>query len=375
MLNILKRETLFGKSHKNILDQYLYLSGLLGYYNAINDDFEGVLKISKKIDKYLVNVQDSITNIDKNEKKKGQKGDDFSLFEKENEEKKGYDNLYKQYQFFNTVLKSSVNLNNNSIKESQINIQKYKNLNNQKETDLLNVCILEQDDIKMSKLFKNMEDQFKDWINKGVSLNNDKIILCYFYLYNQISSLTKKVVEEKDDTKRLQYINEARNFAKQIIQNTGLQVENRQNEFLKKVFRLPFFKNLFNRLFYVTIYSYFLEGKYEECLKNFDNYDLYKIQYELETPRSNAFMAKIKADCYFKQKNYEKAEEIYNTIVVTQTNDPVIHFNLGISAYYNEKKAKAIAELEKATELFKKENNIRKMKITEDILGKFKNEK
>ena len=54
MLNILKRETLFGKSHKNILDQYLYLSGLLGYYNAINDDFEGVLKISKKIVYYYV---------------------------------------------------------------------------------------------------------------------------------------------------------------------------------------------------------------------------------------------------------------------------------------------------------------------------------
>ena len=375
MLNILKRETLFGKSHKNILDQYLYLSGLLGYYNAINDDFEGVLKISKKIDKYLVNVQDIITNIDNNEKEKGKNNDDFSLLQKENEEKKGYDNLYKQYQFFNTVLKSSVNLNNNSMKESQANIQKYKNLNNQKETDLLNVYILEQDDIKMSKLFKNMEDQFEDWINKGVSLNNDKIILCYFSLYNQISSLTKKVVEEKDDTKRLQYVNEARNFAKQIIQNTGLQVENRQNEFLKKVFRLPFFKNLFNRLFYVTIYSYFLEGKYEECLNNFANYDLYKIQYELETPRSNAFMAKIKADCYFKQKNYEKAEEIYNTIVVTQMNDPMVHFNLGLSSYFNEKKAKAIAELEKATELFKKENNVRKMKITEDILGKFKNEK
>ena len=375
MLNILKRETLFGKSHKNILDQYLYLSGLLGYYNAINDDFEGVLKISKKIDKYLVNVQDIITNIDNNEKEKGKNNDDFSLLQKENEEKKGYDNLYKQYQFFNTVLKSSVNLNNNSIKESQANLQKYKNLNNQKETDLLNIYILEQDDIKMSKLFKNMEDQFEDWINKGVSLNNDKIILCYFSLYNQISSLTKKVVEEKDDTKRLQYVNEARNFAKQIIQNTGLQVENRQNEFLKKVFRLPFFKNLFNRLFYVTIYSYFLEGKYEECLNNFANYDLYKIQYELETPRSNAFMAKIKADCYFKQKNYEKAEEIYNTIVVTQMNDPMVHFNLGLSSYFNEKKAKAIAELEKATELFKKENNVRKMKITEDILGKFKNEK
>ncbi len=86
-------------------------------------------------------------------------------------------------------------------------------------------------------------------------------------------------------------------------------------------------------------------------------------------------MAKIKADCYFKQKKYEKAEEIYNSIVVMQNNDPMLHFNLGISSYFNEKKAKTIAELEKASELFKKDNNIRKMKITEDILSKFKNEK
>ena len=48
-------------------------------------------------------------------------------------------------------------------------------------------------------------------------------------------------------------------------------------------------------------------------------------------------MAKIKADCYFKQKKYEKAEEIYNSIVVMQNNDPMLHFNLGISSYFNEK--------------------------------------
>ena len=375
MLNILKRETLFGKSHKNILDQYLYLSGLLGYYNAINDDFEGVLKISKKIDKYLVNVKEIMKNIDDNKNEK-----EFNIINdnqqnKEKEEKVGYDNLYKQYQFFNTLLKSSVNFNSSAIKESQDNIKEYKNLNNQNETDLLNVCILEQDDIKMSRHFKNMEDQFKDWINKGISLNNDKIILCYFYLYNQVSQLTKKVIEEQDENKRRSYISKVRNFANQIIQNTGLQVENRRNEFLKKVFRLPFFKNLFNRLFYVQIYSYFLEGKYHDCLNQFEQYELYKIQYELETPRSNAFMAKIKADCYFKQKNYEKAEEIYNSILGMQTNDPMVHFNLGLSSYFNNKKAKAIAELEKASELFRKDNNARKVKLTEDIITKFKNEK
>ena len=376
MLNILKRETLFGKSHKNILDQYLYLSGLLGYYNAINDDFEGVLKISKKIDKYLVNVKEIIKNIDnnQNENKFNIINDNYQL-NKDKEEKVGYDNLYKQYQFFNTVLKSSVNFNSSAIKESQDNIKEYKNLNNQNETDLLNVCILEQDDIKMSTHFKNMEEQFKDWINKGVALNNDKIILCYFYLYNQISQITKKVIEEQDESRRRGFISEARNFANQIIQSTGLQVENRRNEFLKKVFRLPFFKNLFNRLFYVQIYSYFLEGKYQDCINQFQQYELYKIQYELETPRSNAFMAKIKADCYFKQKNYEKAEEIYNSILGMQTNDPMVHFNLGLSSYFNNKKAKAIAELEKASEIFRKENNGRKVKITEDIIGKFKNEK
>ena len=368
MLNILKRETLFGKSHKNILDQYLYLSGLLGYYNAINDDFDGVLKISKKIDKYLSNVQDIISNIDLNNK-------DYEQLKKEKEEKIGYDNLYKQYQFFNTVLKSSVSLNNNSIKESQANIQKYKNMNNQSEMDLLNVCILEQDDIKMSRHFKNMEEQFKDWINKGVALNNDKIILCYFYLYNQISSLTKKVIEEKDENRRKSYIAEARNFANQIIQSTGLQVENKHNEFLKKVFTLPFFKNLFNRLFYVQIYSFFLEGRYDECLKQFNEYELYKIQYELETPRSNAFMAKIKADCYFKQKNYEKAEEIYNTIIGMHASDPMVYFNLGISTYFNGNKQQAIALFEKANELFKKENNQKKVRNTEDVLKRLKEEK
>ena len=66
MLDVLKRETLFGKSHKNILEQYLYLSGLLGYYNAINDDTQGIKKATEKIDKYLSDVQEIINEQKKN---------------------------------------------------------------------------------------------------------------------------------------------------------------------------------------------------------------------------------------------------------------------------------------------------------------------
>ena len=84
---------------------------------------------------------------------------------------------------------------------------------------------------------------------------------------------------------------------------------------------------------------------------------------------------KIEGDNFLKEKKYDKAEEIYNSIIGIQTKDPMVHFNLGISSYFNDKKAKAIAELEKAAELFRKENNARKLKLTEDVLGKFKNEK
>ena len=358
MLYILKRETLFGKSHKNILDQYLYLSGLLGYYNSINDDFVGVIKISKKIDKYLSNVQDIMNNNDIN-------NEDTNVIQ--------YDNLYNQYSYYNSMLKSSVNFNNTSaLKESQANIKKLQNKNKQSEIDLLNICILEQDDLKMSTHFKNMEELFKKWIGQKIDLKTDKIILMYSSLYNQISNITKKILEDYDDNMRKQNIKGVRNFVTQIIEMTGKQVVDRKNEFLKKIFQLPFFKNLFNKLYYVRIYSYFLEGRYQDCLNDFSQYKLAKIQYELETQKSNEYMQKIEADCHFKLRNYKKAEEIYDRIKALGSKDPLICFNLGLSAYFNNNKQKAISELEKAHEIFIKENNDKKAKIIEEIMRKFK---
>ena len=84
---------------------------------------------------------------------------------------------------------------------------------------------------------------------------------------------------------------------------------------MKKIFQLSFFKNLFNRLYYVKLFTFFLEGKYQEFLNNFSNYKLAKIQYELETPKSNEYMKKIEADCFFKLKKYKQAEESYDKII------------------------------------------------------------
>jgi hypothetical protein len=202
-----------------------------------------------------------------------------------------YNNLYHQYNYFNTMLKSSVNLNTNNnasaLKESQANIKKMQNNIRQSEIDLLNINILEGNDLKMSTQFKNMIELFNKWIGQKVELKSDKIILMYFCLYNQISVLTKKILDNMNSQNVSQSIKDVRKFATEIIEMTGKQVVDQKNESMKKIFQLPFFKNLFIRLYYVRIYSYFLEGRYQDCLKDLSNYKFAKIQYELESPKSN----------------------------------------------------------------------------------------
>ena len=363
MLNILKRETLFGKSHKNILEQYLYLSGLLGYYNSINSDIDGVMKASKKIDKYLSDVSDII---------KSDKNDDSK------EEKIQYNDLFYQYSYFNTILKSSVNSinENSSLQQNNINIKDVKKkINSTNEIDILNICILEKDDLSKSSQFQEIEELFNEWTGQNIEIKDDKILLIYFYLYNKISNLTKKIVERMGigDFPSKEKILEIRDFVTKIIDKTKKIIMEYNNASLKKIFKLPFFKNLFNRFYYVKIYSYYLEGKYRECLNEYSKYDSkYKIEYELQTQKSNEYMKKIEADCYYKLGEHKKAEELYDKIIGIGTNDPLIYFNLGLTAYFNNNRNKAIAVLEIANGFYKKENNIKKAQKIEDLIDKLK---
>ena len=363
MLDVLKRETLFGKSHKNILEQYLYLSGLLGYYNSINDDSQGVMKATKKIDKYLSDVKDILKEQNKNK----------SEIKNSIGEKIQYDNLYLQYSYFNTMLKSSINFIN--IKESQNNIKNIQGkMNNKNDIDILNICVIEREDLTKSTQLKKLEELFNEWTGQNLELKNDKIILIYFYLYNKISSLTKNLMN-KIKLEQNKNIEEIRNFVTKIIETTKKQVVQYNNDLLKKIFKLPFFKNLFNRLYYVRIYSYYVEGRYKDCLDDYIQYDKYeKVQYELETPKSNEYMKKIEGDCYFKLKDYKKAEEVYDKIITNGTNDPLIYFNLGLTLYFKNDKDNAITQLGKALDYYRKENNVLKERTIEQLIDKIKKE-
>ena len=366
MLNILKRETLFGKSHKNILEQYLYLSGLLGYYNSINSDFDGVMKTSKKIDKYLSNVDDIIKE---NENK---------------EENLQYNNLFLQYSYFNTILKSSVNNNydDSNIQESKLKIKNIKGkIENKSKIDLLNICILEKDDLSKSAQFQTIEGTLDQLSGQNIELNDDKICLIYFYLYNKISGLTKKIEEKikigiNPDSEKLE---EIRDYITKIIEKTKKLIEIYNIESLKKIFQLPFFKNLFNKFYYIKIFTYYIEGKYNKCLDEYLDYDTKgKINFELEKEKSNEYMKKIEADCHFKLGEYQKAEELYDKIVGTGSKDPLIYFNLGLSAYFNKKRNRAINALKESVKYYRQKDNNDKnnnAKKVEELIKKLEEEK
>ena len=366
MLNILKRETLFGKSHKNILEQYLYLSGLLGYYNSINSDFDGVMKTSKKIDKYLSNVDDIIKE---NENK---------------EENLQYNNLFLQYSYFNTILKSSVNNNydDSNIQESKLKIKNIKGkIENKNKIDFLNICILEKDDLSKSAQLQTIEETFNKLSGQNLELNDDKICLIYFYLYNKISGLTKKIEEKikigiNPDSEKLE---EIRDYITKIIEKTKKLIEIYNIESLKKIFQLPFFKNLFNKFYYIKIFTYYIEGKYNKCLDEYLDYDTKgKINFELEKEKSNEYMKKIEADCHFKLGEYQKAEELYDKIVGTGSKDPLIYFNLGLSAYFNKKRNRAINALKESVKYYRQKDNNDKnnnAKKVEELIKKLEEEK
>jgi tetratricopeptide (TPR) repeat protein len=277
------------------------------------------------------------------------------------------------------MLKSSINFNNeNMVKESQNNRKKIQEKINKSEIDDFNICILEKNEININSNIKKYQEFFIKNPDEKLDLNNDDLILVYFYLYNKISTLTQDIVNkiniEKITTKN--DIEEIRNFVTKIIDTTKKQLKNYKNYNIEKLFYLPIFKNLFNRLYYVRMYSYYLEGRYKDCLNDYQEYDeKIKVAYKLETPKSNEYIQKIVGNCYFKIKDYEKAEDIYDKIITIGTKDPLIYFNLGISAYLNKKIQKALRILEQSANIYKTESKNKNAKTVEELIAKIQKEK
>ena len=120
-------------------------------------------------------------------------------------------------------------------------------------------------------------------------------------------------------------------------------------------------------------------AQYKEYIDEYIDYEKKrKINFELETEKSNEYMKKIEADCYFKLGDFQKAKELYDKIVGTGSKDPLIYFNLGLSAYFNKERKRAINALKESVKYYKekdKSDNSANAKKVEELIKKFEEEK
>ena len=353
LLNILHKEMLFGKTHKNIIPELLYVNGLLGYYNCLIENYGEVKRFANKIKKNLNSLK---------------------LFSKNNQFIQNFNlNNLSQYDFIYVVLKNMLN-NENKNKEDENekkmylnNYMKQNNIYNSDEV-VLNFSILNKDDIKLKKTFMNNEEKYKNGLISKKILDKD-LLICYLYLYNGISNLTENILNGKMNNEINKKI---RDYCKLVIDFTNNNIV--KNDVIKELFRINYFKDLFNRLYFAYLYSFYYQKEYQKCLQECEQYQsVIKVMYELpEDMKSFLNVLKIKGDCYFKTGNYNKAIEIYNNIL-GKSNDENMNltiFNLAISFLFMNKKSDAIHHFNKCLE--GEINNEMKLEI-QKILNKLKN--
>ena len=343
--SILHKEMLHGKSHSNIINEFIYISSLLSYYNSLNENFEQVKRFSHKIDKNISFLRE---------------------FSQSNSVKD-----LPQFEFINILFKKICGLLNNNLSNEQIqHLEQFKtmvgnNINNM-DNIILNLYILSNgNDFIAKNLYKNHEDFYFEIISNEKSLRGDIILNCYVYLYNHISFLTQQIVQSK--SKNL--LKEMRNYAKQIIDYTLKAISS--NIYLTDIFRIIYFKDIFNRIYFSYIYSFYLDGDYEETIKEYNNYhDLVKIQFELSTNSKSYYdILKIKGDCYFKLRQYKDASQVFISIIPLYKENGLSIFNLGLCYIFLGDNKNAITQLNNAYLYFEEKNDKKKMSLIKSVLN------
>lgn len=312
LLTLLHKEILFGKANSNLINQYLYTSAYYGYYQAFLGNNDQVIRSIKKISKSLylveemskVNSSQTLSNIN--------------------------NNLFVQYSFFNLVLKQNEKMTMDKAEQNKI-ITNYKAFLNktlrERNEVLLNIYSINNFDNCAQYYMEKEKIYLQSFINKE-KLYNNQLLLAYFYLYNSISSLSKSMITDYNTAKQSEYIKKIRNYAQLVIDYTIHSIDN--NNSLKSLFQLNYFKELFNRIYFSNIYSFYHERKYNEVISKVDEYlNMIKFQFELGSGKSIYNIIQIKGDAMMKVNNFKGALDVYNSIIEHCPNKPLVNFKLG----------------------------------------------
>ena len=359
LLKILHKEMLFGKSHKNIISEFLNICALLGYHNVLIDNKEKTKKLINKIDKKL-NIMKESKN--KDNIRNNSINSNINIVNNNSSLNKTID----EYEFINICLKSICS--NNLDKNNNINIlENYKNLiGDVSKNDSIILDLLILGDKNIQNIYQQRENYYIDILkNKKDQNNMQQIFLCYLFAYNKLSTLFKNINDDKNNK-----ITEIKNLSKLLIDYTNNFVKS--NLYLNNLFQVNFyFKDLFNRIYFMYLYTFFLEGKYDECLNEFNLFnDLVQFQYELKTNQKSYFdIMKLKGDILFKKGKFKEAIESY-TNIINDFNSVEIDFNLGLCYLFENDKKKGLNLLEKSKEIYLERKDNEKVNIINEIINK-----
>ena len=359
LLKILHKEMLFGKSHKNIISEFLNICALLGYHNVLIDNKEKTKKLINKIDKKL-NIMKESKN--KDNIRNNSINSNINIVNNNSSLNKTID----EYEFINICLKSICS--NNLDKNNNINIlENYKNLiGDVSKNDSIILDLLILGDKNIQNIYQQRENFYIDILKNKIDQNNMKqIFLCYLFTYNKISTIFKNINEDKNNK-----ITEIKNLSKLLIDYTNNFVKS--NLYLNNLFQVNiYFKDLFNRIYFMYLYTFFLEGKYDECLNEFNLFnDLVQFQYELKTNQKSYFdIMKLKGDILFKKGKFKEAIESY-TNIINDFNSVEIDFNLGLCYLFENDKKKGMNLLEKSKEIYLERKDNEKVNIINEIINK-----
>ena len=115
------------------------------------------------------------------------------------------------------------------------------------------------------------------------------------------------------------------------------------NQYLKELFQLFYFKEMFNRIYFVFVYSFYFEGDYERAIKECEIYnDLIQIQFELHVNKqSYSNIMKIKGDALYKLQQFNDALQAYSNIVNQLEDKTNTMFNMALCNLFMKKVSSA----------------------------------
>ena len=329
IMNIIHKQMISGKQHPNLINQFLYFSSLLAYNNTLLSNLTELRRYTKKIK----------SNI--------------KILEKFNDN--NYINYLPIYKFL-FILFSEIARDNTLPEET-------KNKYIKEYTDylgdsikvhneiILNMWILTKNNLPFySNLFEEKINNYYNDLKAKKKFKNDDYLNFFFYIYNKISLLTRQYNKnpQEETLKKAQAY--SKSFIDYIFENIS------KESHLKYLFQLNYCKDMFIRIYFVYVYTFFLMNNYQEALKLIDNfYNVIKFQLELNTIQGIGYskMQKLKGDTFFMSEKYEEAIKEYKKYLsIYNKYDGFILCNLALCYVYIGQKNLALQNFNNSKKYF-----------------------